>query len=191
MLTFDIWFLLDATIKLSLTVGLCFIMSLEREWHSHPGGVTTHILVGIGSCLFTMISINYNEKNGTTGDPMRVAAQIVSGIGFLGSATVYKSENYVKGINTAASLWISTAIGMSVAVDMWELGVITSLFTVLIFIINNRYKKYVYKNKKKTPSVSKNLNVIQDLEDIFVDSDIEHICEENCEICQPYNSKHD
>jgi len=184
---FHLALLLEAMMKLGMTMGLCFIMALEREWHSHPGGVTTHMLCGIGACLFTMISVQYNEINGTSGDPMRVAAQIVSGIGFLGSATVYKSENYVKGINTAASLWISTGVGMSVGVDMWEFGMITSLFTVLVFILNNRYKKYIYGKMKKSPSISEKLD---ELTDIYIDeSDDEHRCKNDCEVCEPYNSK--
>lgn len=67
----------------------------------------------------------------------------------MGSATIFKSNNYVKGINTAANLWISAAISMAIGADLWELGFITAIFTIIILIINNRYKNYRYNKYKK------------------------------------------
>ena len=142
-------YIINSSIKLTLSMFCSLIISIERELHSHPGGMCTHMLVGFGSCLYTMISINLKDNhNVPSADPARICAQIVSGMGFLGSATIFKSNNYVKGINTAANLWISAAISMSIGADLWELGLITSLFTFLILIINNRYKSYIY-NKKE------------------------------------------
>ena len=100
---------------------MSFIISVEREMHSHPGGICTHTLVGFGSCLFTITSVHLRDKFPSSGaDPARICAQIVSGMGFLGSATIFKSQNYVKGINTAANLWISAAISMAIGLDLWE-----------------------------------------------------------------------
>ena len=82
-------------------------------------------------------------------DPARICAQIVSGMGFLGSATIFKSDNYVKGINTAANLWISAAVSMAIAVELWEFALVTCLLTSLILVINNRYKTYKYRNSNK------------------------------------------
>jgi len=155
----------ESTIKIGITILLTLIPSIEREFRSHPGGITTHILLGIGSCMFTILSIKIQEKN-NEGDVTRIASQIVSGMGFLGSATVYKSDNFIKGINTAASLWVATAIGMAVGADMWELGLLGSLSTTLILILNVMYKKCMYKNKKeddKEESLSQ--------QDIFIGDD--------------------
>ena len=155
-ITFQENYIYITLIKLSISSILSFIIAVERELHSHPGGVATHTLVGFGSCLFTLISIhlkdNYPSNNG---DPARICAQIVSGMGFLGSATIFKSENYVKGINTAANLWISAAISMAIAADLWELSLITSIFTIIVLLINNRYKKWRYSidNEKKKNDV--------------------------------------
>lgn len=147
---FSIQYFLIAITKLGLSVGLSIIISIEREMHSHPGGACTHALVGIGSCLYTMISVHLRDKyNVTTADPARICAQIVSGMGFLGSATIFKSNNYVKGINTAANLWISAAISMAIGADLWELGLATSFFVIIILFINNRYKKFRYGKIKK------------------------------------------
>jgi putative Mg2+ transporter-C (MgtC) family protein len=148
-ISFDISYVFMSLIKLSLSLLFSFIIGFERELHTHPGGICTHTLVGLGSCLFTMISVHLKDKYDTnTSDPGRICAQIVSGMGFLGSATIYKSDNYVKGINTAANLWISAAISMAIGADLWELGAITSAFSLFVLLINNRYKKYVYKIKK-------------------------------------------
>ena len=159
-ITFDIKYIGAALIKLSLSVLCSTIISVERELHTHPGGVATHNLVGLGSCLFTMISVYLRDKyESPNADPARICAQIVSGMGFLGSATIFKSNNYVKGINTAANLWISAAISMAIGSDLWELAAITSIFASIILFINNRYKKWRYgkKKKKDTKNISSSL----------------------------------
>jgi putative Mg2+ transporter-C (MgtC) family protein len=139
-----------ALIKLLLSMAMSCIISIERELHTHPGGICTHTLVGFGSCLFTMISVNLRDKYPSqNADPARICAQIVSGMGFLGSATIFRSNNYVKGINTAANLWISAAISMAIGADLWELSIITSGFVIIVLIVNNFYKKYRYGKIKK------------------------------------------
>ena len=89
---FHVDYIINISTKLSLSMLLSFIIAFERELHTHPGGACTHILVGFGSCLFTMISINLRQNfNAENADPARICAQIVSGMGFLGSATIFKS----------------------------------------------------------------------------------------------------
>ena len=153
-ITFSFKYIIVAFIKLGISLLLSLIISIERELHSHPGGMCTHTLVGIGSCLFTMTSVHLRDKyDVNTADPARICAQIVSGMGFLGSATIFKSNNYVKGINTAASLWISAAISMAIGADLWELGLVASFFTLIILLLNNRYKRYRYGKKKKEDDI--------------------------------------
>lgn len=90
-------FAVECVIKLSLSIVCSTIISIERELHTHPGGVATHTLVGLASCLFTMLSVYMRDRYpAPNADPARICAQIVNGMGFLGSATVYKSNNYVK-----------------------------------------------------------------------------------------------
>ena len=147
-LTPHINYFVVALIKLSLSTVLSFIISVERELHSHPGGVCTHTLVGFGSCLFTITSVHLRDNYPSTGaDPARICAQIVSGMGFLGSATIFKSNNYVKGINTAANLWISAAISMAVGLGLWEFAITTAVFTILVLFFNSCYKKLRYGSK--------------------------------------------
>ena len=147
---YNMAYIIDAVIKLSLSVLFSLIISIERELHSHPGGAATHTLVGLASCLFTMISVKIQDTHSIdTADPARICAQIISGMGFLGSATIYKSNNYIKGINTAANLWLSAAISMSIGAELWELGLITALFTTLVLLFNACYKRARYGKKNK------------------------------------------
>lgn len=142
-------YLFNAFFKLLLSSAMSFLIGFERELHTHPGGIFTHTLVGYGSCLFTMISVNLRNKYPSpNADPARICAQIVSGMGILGSATVFRSNNYVKEINTAANLWISAAISMAIGADLWELAIITCGFVIPVLFINNIYKKYRYSKKK-------------------------------------------
>jgi len=163
-ISFSLNYIIYSFIKLGMSLLLSFIIGFERELHSHPGGICTHTLVGIGSCLFTMTSVHLRDKyNVNTADPARICAQIVSGMGFLGSATIFKSNNYVKGINTAASLWISAAISMAIGSDFWELGFVASLFTTSILLINNRYKKYRYGKSKKNETDNSDIRLEEGL----------------------------
>ena len=129
------------------------MIGFERELHTHPGGICTHTLVGFGSCLFTIISVHLNDLYPSNGDPGRICAQIVSGMGFLGSATIFKSNNYVKGINTAASLWISAAVSMGIGIGLWEFSLVTVIFTVLSLFVNNRFKNYIYRKNENNNSI--------------------------------------
>jgi len=148
-----------ALIKLCLSVIMSFLIGIERERHTHPGGVCTHILVGIGACLYTMISVHIqdNYESGNS-DPARICAQIVSGMGFLGSATIFKSDNYIKGINTAANLWVCAAISMAIGADLWEIALISSLFTFSVLVLNSTYKIYHYRDKKVDEDITDQLD---------------------------------
>ena len=142
---FNYNYFIKMVFKLLISTGLSFLIGIEREMHTHPGGICTHILVGYGSCLFTMVSVHLRNSYSEIGaDPARICAQVVSGMGFLGSATIFKSDNYVKGINTAANLWISAALSMAIGVELWEFAFVTAIFTFIILIINNRYKTLKY-----------------------------------------------
>jgi putative Mg2+ transporter-C (MgtC) family protein len=147
-LSFNFNYFINSIIKASLSVLFSFVLGFERELHSHPGGICTHTLVGLGSCLFTMISVNLRDMYpSSTADPARICAQIVSGMGFLGSATIFKSNNYVKGINTAANLWISAAVSMAIGADLWEIAIVICLYTTIVLLVNSIYKKIRYKKK--------------------------------------------
>lgn len=118
---------------------LCSLLGLERHFHQKNAGVKTHVLVGVGSCLFTLVSAYgfapvLTESIHT--DPARIAAQIVSGIGFLGAGVIFVNHDAVRGLTTAATIWLSAAIGMACGASMIPIAVFTLLIHYLaIFVV--------------------------------------------------------
>src|SRR3954464_2380452 len=106
---------LDIAGRLLLAAVLGALVGLEREVHAHPAGMRTHLLVSLGSALFTVVSIYgfTSDPNGGNVDPTRIAAQIVTGIGFLGAGAIIHYGTSVRGLTTAGSLWATPAIGMA------------------------------------------------------------------------------
>lgn len=103
------------------------VIGAEREIHGRPAGLRTHILVSLGSALFALISLQ-----GFSGaEPSRVAAQVVTGVGFLGAGTIMHDGVTIRGLTTAASLWVSAAIGLAVAVGRWPEAVFTTALAFL------------------------------------------------------------
>ncbi len=120
---------LDIIARLLLSVFLGAMIGLEREMNRKPAGLRTHMLVSLGSALFTVISIfTFNE------DPARIAAAIVTGIGFIGAGSIIASRGRVHGVTTAASLWITSAIGLTAGAGAYFLSAVV---TILVFGILN------------------------------------------------------
>ena len=112
----DVALQLDLALRLIIAAALGAAVGAEREIHGHPAGIRTHMLVSLGSALFTVMSIHGFVIDGSaTGaiDPTRIAAQIVSGIGFLGAGAILKDGVVIRGLTTAASLWATAAVGMA------------------------------------------------------------------------------
>jgi putative Mg2+ transporter-C (MgtC) family protein len=115
--------------RLVLAAVLAGLVGYEREQADKPAGFRTHILVGMGAALFTVVSV---YGFGRASDPARVAAQIVTGIGFLGAGTIFRSEGLVLGLTTAASIWAVAAIGMAVAVGMYAMAAMATAIMLLV-----------------------------------------------------------
>ncbi len=126
-------------IKLVLSFLFSFLLGLEREIHKKPAGLRTHILVGVGTTIFTLISYEYFGKIGA--DPARIAAYILAGIGFIGGGAILKEEHKVIGLTTAASLWITAAIGMAVGIGAYDLALLGTSIALLSLAL-----KYVEKS---------------------------------------------
>lgn len=109
------------------------LIGLEREWRGREAGLRTNMLIAMGACLFTIISIGGFPLQGSSAqDTARVAAQVVSGVGFLGAGALLQSRNRVKGLTTAATIWLVAAIGMAVGVEAYVLAIFTSVTTLII-----------------------------------------------------------
>ena len=124
--------------RLLLAVIFGSIIGLEREINNHPAGFRTHILVCTGATLITLISIHSFEG----GDPGRVAAQIVSGIGFLGAGTIMREGTTIRGLTTAASLWSVAGVGMAIGSGFYlGASLTTALMVIILFFFNTLEKR--------------------------------------------------
>lgn len=130
-------------------------IGLEREYWKKAAGLRTHMLVALGSCLFTILSREaFNDFIGKTSyDPSRIAANIVLGIGFIGAGVIMHAKGRVKGITTAAGIWIAAAIGMAVGSHFYTIALFTTLIVVVILFVargyERRFREFVKKNNNK------------------------------------------
>lgn len=127
------------SLQLLLATFLSMLVGLERDRRNQPAGLRTHMLVGFGACLFTILSFHAFQG----GDPSRVAAQVVSGIGFLGAGTILHLRHAnggsdVKHLTTAASIWATAGIGMAVGTGAWLLAINGTLITWIILAVVRR-----------------------------------------------------
>ena len=127
------------------------LIGIERELADQPAGLRTNILVAIGAALFTLIGaygvapfFEGDVEARVTFDPTRVAAQIVSGIGFLGAGAILREGVNIKGLTTAAALWVSAAIGTAVGLGYWAGAIVTGLVTVLTLGLLKRVAHRVF-----------------------------------------------
>lgn len=106
------------------------VLGVEREWRGQSAGVRTNMLISLSSCLFTILSIH--AFPGTPRDTARVAAQIVTGVGFLGAGTLLHKREHVKGLTTAATIWLVAALGMAVGAGGHILAIFTTALAVCV-----------------------------------------------------------
>ena len=127
----------DITIRLLVAAALSGAIGAERELRERVAGLRTHMLVGVGAALFTLVSAYawgdfvFDRSRGTIFDPTRVAAQIVSGIGFLGAGAILRQGLSVRGLTTAAGLWVAAAIGMAAGAGFYVAAVVTTAIALV------------------------------------------------------------
>jgi putative Mg2+ transporter-C (MgtC) family protein len=131
--------------KLLLAAFLGGVIGLEREIHGRPAGFRTHLLVSLGSCLFVITSIQFYTVFGNFSgsvpvgvDPGRVAAQVVTGIGFLGAGAIIREKFSVRGLTTAACLWIAAAIGLACGVGLFGISMVVTVISLVSLLMLKR-----------------------------------------------------
>jgi len=130
----------EMVLKLIIAAALGGIVGLERESLNRPAGFRTHILVCMGSALIMMVSVEvFRAYQGLTNpDPGRIAAQVVSGIGFLGAGTILREGATIRGLTTAASLWVIAGIGLAVGVGLYIPATVTAFMVLLTLLVLSR-----------------------------------------------------
>jgi len=135
--------------RLCLAGLLGGIVGLEREVNSQPAGLRTHMIVALGSCLIMLVSIQMGAMNPNRGDPGRIAAQVVAGVGFLGAGAIMRSGLSVRGLTTAACLLTVAAIGLAVGCGYWLAAVVTTCLTLLSLTVFQKVERRFSKGKSR------------------------------------------
>ena len=158
----------ELSARLVLAAFLGAVVGLERELSDHPSGLRTHITVALGSALFAIASayswhdfVALRSDNNYQLDPTRIAAQIVSGVGFLGAGAIIKQGNSIRGLTSAAGLWVSAAIGLAVAFGLYIEATVTTVVLTVALVMLKRPRSWIrgrMNNVRETVVISLSLN---------------------------------
>jgi len=137
--------------RLLLALALSGLIGLEREVSGRAAGFRTHILVSVGSALIMMTGLYLFEvyHGMTTMDPGRIAAQVVSGIGFLGAGTIIQIKDSVRGLTTAASLWAASGVGLAVGSGFYVGAIGTTVIVLVVLFLFSRVEQMMVGSKRK------------------------------------------
>jgi putative Mg2+ transporter-C (MgtC) family protein len=155
---------IQLVIKLSLAALLGGLFGVERDFHGHEAGLRTNMMIAISSCLFTILSIEAFPLLPETGgfrDTARVAAQIVVGVGFLGAGAVIQARDRVRGLTTAATIWLVAAVGMAIGTGAYIAGIFTTIFALAVLVLLAPLSKRLERrgqNRAETRNISQSNN---------------------------------
>jgi putative Mg2+ transporter-C (MgtC) family protein len=157
----------ELIIRLGIATLLGAILGLEREIHGRPAGLRTHLLVSLGAAAFMLMSpIIAGMSRDFAGDPGRIAAQIVTGIGFLGAGAIVKEGISIRGLTTAACLWVAAAIGMACGAGLYSVAFLISIMAIfaLVFLpyLEVVFKKHSYRVLEITFPLEADISAIID-----------------------------
>lgn len=167
---------LDIFVKLLLAALAGGLVGFEREKHGRPAGLRTNLLVSLGSCVMMIVSETFFFKYAAYGaestlrlDPGRVAAQIVTGVGFLGAGVILKEGASVRGLTTAASLWAVAGLGMAFGMGFYTLGALATILVLISLSLLKKLDPYIKKDRFLTLTVTANNRdgLLDELQEIF------------------------
>jgi len=159
-------------LELVIACSCGFFIGLERTMRMKSAGVRTHCLLAAGACLLTILSKNCFVTEAHAADPARIAAQIIASVGFLGAGVIFREGDVLKGLSTAAGLWATAAVGMSIGADEIGLGLV---LTVIILIVQYVFHFFPL----GFDAYSENEIVITVEQDPVVEGEIRKIIKEN------------
>ncbi len=184
----------EVVLKLVLSAFIGGLVGMEREVSNRPAGLRTHVLVSLGACLIMLISIDGFHGSGPfyRSDPARLAAQVVSGIGFLGAGTILRTGNTIKGLTTAASLWVCAGIGLAIGSGYYIGGLTTAAIALFALKGLSGIEKKFFRKKDKVLVVQsyerngligdighvlgsfsvtiKDIKIVRDVEDVIIEN---------------------
>jgi len=134
---------IDIVIRLCVAFAAGGIIGIERSSRRQVAGLRTHILIAVGSCCLMMLSI-WLPQQMNAGDPGRIAAQVVSGMGFLGAGAIIRLGSNIRGLTTAASLWLTAAVGLTIGAGMYIAALTTVALALITLMVLNRLEKKLF-----------------------------------------------
>lgn len=165
----------EVLIKLGVALLVGGIVGVEREWHKKAVGLRTLILISLGSAIFTIISIRLGTNFGDESDVTRIAANIVSGIGFLGAGVIIEEHGRLTGLTTAATTWLVAGLGMAAGAGEYALSAIGAIIAVLVLFPLSKIEEHLGVNTEEriyeiTTEIS--WNKFKELKSIFKNHDL-------------------
>jgi putative Mg2+ transporter-C (MgtC) family protein len=138
-------------IRILVAVLAGALVGLEREVHGRAAGLRTHMMVSLGAALTSLIGLYCVQKLGLSADPLRIGAQVISGIGFLGAGTILlrRGGSHITGLTTAAGVWTAAAIGLAVGIGFYEGALVTVLAVLLIFTLITRLEARLHRKRQR------------------------------------------
>lgn len=131
----------ETIVRLLLAVALGALIGFERELKHRPAGLRTHMLVSLGATVFTVVSLSFDIE------PSRIAAGIVTGIGFLGAGNIIAQRGHIRGVTSAATLWVVAGIGLCVGIGQYTIAVVSALLVFAILQLGRIEKRIDPENK--------------------------------------------
>ena len=154
-------------LRLALATLLGAIIGFEREYHAKEAGIRTHLLVALGACLFMILSV-YGfdfmlDRDHVSFDPSRIASQVVTGIGFIGAGTIILQKQMVRGLTTAAGLWVTAAIGLACGNGMYLIAIVTTAIVLISLGLINVYLPYISQRERHITFLVEDYAVMTDI----------------------------
>lgn len=144
---------MEISLLLQILAAFIFgaLIGLERDFHGSPAGVRTYAAVCLGSCVFGLISTHAQGAHyyQSVVDPTRIAAQIVTGIGFLGAGVIFRTGVTTIGLTTAATIWATAAVGLSIAFKLYSVSIFATILIIITLALNELPLWENFKNKVK------------------------------------------
>ncbi|WP_309119168.1 MgtC/SapB family protein [Paenibacillus sp.] len=142
---------LDLTLRVVVALLLGGLIGIEREWNHHAAGFRTHLLVCVGSAAIMLLSIygfsDFADEYNVRMDPARLAAQVVSGIGFLGAGAIIRTGVNISGLTTAASIWVVAAIGLCAGAGFYYGATLITVLVLIILFLLNKVEKRMHRRR--------------------------------------------
>ncbi|MBQ6224296.1 MAG: MgtC/SapB family protein, partial [Campylobacter sp.] len=171
----------NSEIILRILIALLFggVIGLERQYHDKPAGFATNTLICVGSAVFALLSVLSAYYLG--GDPARIAAQIVAGVGFLGAGSILRDGNKISGLTTAAGIWLVAAVGMAVGYGQYFIGAVATASVLILQIFIRKLMTtfdYMQLYDSLTIKCSPKWQIVEKIKSVFKNNQAEIVKEE-------------